>query len=350
MSAALQRHRPDTNIWIVDNLHRQVHGDNAVFLRSTSRLVFAQIDILDAASLRRVIREAQPHVIYHLAAETGTGQSHDEVVRYCQVNVIGTAHLIEALRQESSTVTQRVVLAASRAVYGEGGYRDATGREFVGLPRTSAAMSRGDFSVRVADGAHDPIQAIPSHAALPPSPASVYASTKLMQEHLLCQAGHGAGWRTTILRFQNVYGPGQSLRNPYTGVLSAFAQQLLSSRTLDIFEDGLISRDFVFVEDVASALLAAGNRELPHGTIIDIGSGHAVTILDAARMLISALGCRREGWSVTGRFRPGDVRHACADVRLAERLLQWTPRTPLDKGLGLFADWARQEVLRTEAA
>jgi dTDP-L-rhamnose 4-epimerase len=171
-----------------------------------------------------------------------------------------------------------------------------------------------------------------------------------MQEYLLRQTGTGTGWRATILRLQNVYGPGQSLRNPYTGVLSVFTQQLLSGRSLDIFEDGLISRDFVFVQDVASAFLAAGQHDLPHGTIVDIGSGHAVTILEAVRMLIGTLGYEENRFSVTGRFRPGDVRYACADIRAAEGLLRWSPRTPLDKGLGLFAEWARQQFLRTQAA
>ncbi len=344
--ASLRKHRPSAAIWIVDNLHPQVHGKNASVPNSTEHVVFAKVDITDSTSLRHVIKEARPHIVYHLAAETGTGQSHEEVVRYCQVNVVGTACLIETLRSESP-VTQRIVLTASRAVYGEGGYRDATGREFVGLPRTTAAMSQGDFTVSVAQDACHPIEPIPSHAGLPPSPASVYASTKLMQEHLLSQTGNGADCRTIILRLQNVYGPGQSLRNPYTGVLSIFTQQLLSGSRLDLFEDGLITRDFVFVEDVASALVAAGERDLPHGVTIDIGSGKAVTILDTARTLIDTLGCRDDCWSITGRFRPGDVRHACADIRMADKLLGWTPQMPLDRGLRFFAHWARQEFVQS---
>lgn len=346
--ASLRKHRLGAAIWIVDNLHHQVHGNNASVPApaSPADVVFAKVDITDSASLRHIIKEARPHIVYHLAAETGTGQSHEEVVRYCQVNVIGTACLIETLRRESPA-TRRIVLTASRAVYGEGGYRDATGREFVGFPRATAAMSQGDFAVAVAAEACHPIHPVPSHAGLPPMPASVYASTKLMQEYLLCQTGNGADCRTIILRLQNVYGPGQSLRNPYTGVLSIFTQQLLSGRRLDLFEDGLITRDFVFVEDVASALVAAGDRDLPHGTTIDIGSGRAVTILDTARMLIGILGCRADSWSVTGRFRSGDVRHACADIGMAHKLLGWAPQVPLDKGLRLFTDWARQEFIRS---
>lgn len=334
---------PSWHIWVLDNLHCQVHGQNPVEPTFPEQVRFIRGDIADNQVLRKVVREAQPVLVYHLAAETGTGQSYDEVARYCDVNVSGTAHLIEALRAESPDATRRVVLAASRAVYGEGAYQDATGRIFAGLPRQNDAMAVGDFTVPLPLEAALPGKEAASDSRLPPAPASVYASTKLMQEYLLKQAGEGAPWSATILRFQNVYGPGQSLRNPYTGVLSIFARQLLEQKTLAIYEDGRIARDFVFVDDVVDALVRAGQRDLAHGTTLDIGLGQAATILDVATLLIKYLDCPADRYEITGQFRTGDIRHACANIDAARAALDWSPKVDVEKGLAMLAEWARKQ-------
>src|SRR3569833_2097837 len=298
LAPALLATHSSSKIWVIDNLHPQVHGEAAAPPKFSGNVQFIFGDVADAAVLGAAVRRARPEVIYHLAAETGTGQSYDEPVRYCAVNVIGTANLIEAIRGVNEV--RRVVLATSRAVYGEGGYRDANGREFVGTPRRAKAMREGDFSVPLPSDACLPAKAMPTHAGLAPAPASIYASTKLMQEYLLTQAGQAARWRATLLRFQNVYGPGQSLRNPYTGVLSIFARQLLAGNDLVIYEDGRIARDFVYVDDAVEALVCAGSRDVPHGSIFDIGSGRAVTILEAARLLMKSLGRREDAYRITG--------------------------------------------------
>jgi dTDP-L-rhamnose 4-epimerase len=236
-----------------------------------------------------------------------------------------------------------VVLAASRAVYGEGAYLDADGRECVGLPRDAAAMEQRRFEVPLPPAHPAPGRPAASHAGLPPAPASIYASTKLMQEYLLTQAGEGAPWSAVMLRFQNVYGPGQSLRNPYTGVLSIFARQLLEGGDLAIFEDGEIARDFVFVDDVVDALVRAGAAPLPHGSIIDIGLGQAVTILEVAKSLMRALGRSEDSYRITGAFRVGDIRHARADISAARRLLGWSPQVGVEDGLKRLAHWAQSQ-------
>lgn len=332
--AANSTHR----IWVLDNLHPQVHGQDAVPPSFDDQVTFLHGDVGDAQTVHDAVAQSRPGLVFHLAAETGTGQSYDEPTRYCLANVMGTTHLIEALRKTGGT--ERVVLASSRAVYGEGAYIDATGRRCAGLPRDAAAMSAGDFEVPLPDEYAGPGCPVPSSPALPPAPASIYASTKLMQEYLLAQAGEGASWSATILRFQNVYGPGQSLRNPYTGVLSIFAQQLLEGKDLAIFEDGQIARDFVYVDDVVEALVRAGECQLPHGTIIDIGMGEAATIEGAARTLMQALGRDEDSYAITGAFRVGDIRHACADISVAHELLGWSPQVSLDEGLGALARWA----------
>ena len=332
---------PTCRIWVLDSLHPQVHGRGALPPTFPDQVRFIQGDVADFSAMRAVVESAQPELVYHLAAETGTGQSYDMPTHYCAVNVLGTTHLVEALRSIGSA--GRVVLAASRAVYGEGAYLDADGRECVGLPRRSEAMTAGDFSVPLPKGYRSPGTPVSSHAKLPLAPASVYASSKLMQEYILAQACEGAAWQATMLRFQNVYGPGQSLRNPYTGVLSIFARQLLAGGRLAIFEDGQIARDFVFIDDVVDSLVRASEHHVPHATIIDIGSGEAVTILDAARILMRALGRSDDAYSITGEFRVGDIRHACADIRAAQELLGWIPHVSLESGLTRLAEWARHE-------
>lgn len=339
--AALLKKNPSCKIWVFDNLHPQVHGVDPATPDLGAGVTFVKGDVTDAHALTECVKASNPNIVYHLAAETGTGQSYDEPTRYCAVNVIGTTNLIEALRTQHNV--SKVVLAGSRAVYGEGGYVDANGLEFVGLPRQPEAMEAGDFAVPVPANAVAPARPIPSHAGLPPAPASVYASTKLMQEYLLCQAGEGAPWDAVILRFQNVYGPGQSLRNPYTGVLSIFARQILSGAELAIYEDGEIARDFAYVDDIVSALVLAGDADIKHGTVLDIGSGEPVSILEISKMLMRALGKNDDAFKVTGAFRIGDIRYACADITAAKQAMNWIPRISVQEGVIRLADWAKVE-------
>ena len=340
--SALRKYHPNAIIWIYDNLHPQVHGSNPTLTFDEESTHFIKADITDSSMLQQVVSSAKPELVYHLAAETGTGQSYDEVVRYCEVNVLGTAYLIEALRKVSG-VECKVILAGSRAVYGEGGYVDGIGQEFIGLPRTPESMRVGKFEVVLSDDAQPPWHPIPSHTGLSPKPTSIYASTKLMQEYLLTQAGYDSSIIATSLRFQNVYGPGQSLRNPYTGVLSIFCQQLLSGMTLEIYEDGNIARDFVFLDDAVSALVKAGIAYLPHGEIIDIGSGKSITILEVARIMARYLGCPDRDCHISGKFRVGDIRYALADISKAKRLLDWSPQIEIEMGLKQLTKWAENE-------
>lgn len=344
---ALKSARPDVGVWVYDNLHPQVHGTDASPPKESKGQTFIYGDVRDLASLQDAISHAKPEVIYHLAAETGTGQSYDQPVRYCAANVVGTANLVEAVRRVGCV--RKIVLSSSRAVYGEGGYRAADGREYVGLMREPDEMRSGNFKVSLPAGAEGLGTPIPSHSGLPPSPASVYASTKLMQEYLLSQLGVAANWKVAILRLQNVYGPGQSLLNPYTGVLSVFVGQLLSGKKINVYEDGQIARDFVYVDDVAEALMCAGFGDVMHGTIIDVGSGQATTILDVARMLAEILGFKRDSYYVSQEFRVGDIRHACGKIDKASELLGWSPRTDLLAGLTQFAEWAKNESKRADS-
>lgn len=326
---------------VFDSLHPQVHGDLPDLVQFPRGVTFIRGDVRDRADLRSALVRYKPRLIYHLAAETGTGQSFDEIGRYCEVNVLGTSNLIDAIRATEGLVA-RVVLASSRAVYGEGPYADEAGRVRLAAPRKHAAMASGDFLVRAESGG-SALSSVPSRAEYGVAPTSIYGSTKLMQEYLLQQASVGSSWTTSILRFQNVYGPGQSLRNPYTGVLSIFCGKLAAGEDIEVFEDGQIVRDFVFVDDVVSAMVAAGSADLatPAETI-DIGSGTSSTILDVAQTLLRHYAPSRSKVFVSGRFRTGDIRAATASIEAAHRCLGWSPTTPLEKGLTALVDWARR--------
>ncbi len=328
-------------IWVLDSLHPQVHGDRPQPPDFPDGVTFVKGDVSDRPLLTQLLSTALPTIIIHMAAETGTGQSMDEIYRYCHVNVMGTAILLEAIAQTQIPL-KRFILMSSRAVYGEGAYWDAHHRQtVVPPPRKIEDMQAGIFEPLVPG---KKLTAVPTCESIPPAPSSIYASTKLMQEHLVAQAGAGAGWSATLFRFQNVYGPGQSLKNPYTGVLSIFSGQILSGKTLNIYEDGQIGRDFVFIDDVVNALVLACKADVPHGSIINIGSGRPVTILETARLLLKLYEKPTNAYKITGDFRAGDIRHAVADIQKAHQLLGWQPQVSLESGLAKLAAWCEANV------
>jgi dTDP-L-rhamnose 4-epimerase len=332
------------SVAVFDNLHPQVHPDPEGVVKNLKQAgaSFTHGDVLDGRALTKSIIVAKADIIIHLAAETGTGQSYDLPAHYCNVNVTGTARLIEAIRaaRTEGVNVSRVILAGSRAIYGEGACRDIEGREVTALPRLSTDLAAGDFVPKDSEGRH--LKPIASRAATTvPAPASIYASTKLIQEYLLRQGLEQSGVETAVLRLQNVYGAGQSLHNPYTGVLSIFVQQLLDGKTLNIYEDGEIVRDFVYISDVVSAFHRLCELERVPQETLDIGSGKASSIIEVARTMIDALGLNGERLTISGQFRPGDVRFAVADVSAAERVLGWSPQISLSDGISALVNWAR---------
>lgn len=334
----------ETEIFVFDNFHPQVHDGNPENRERLEALGIPTIngDMRDASAVHQAVKLVNPNLIYHLAAETGTGQSFDTVAHYNNVNIMGTAHLIEAVRQSGQSV-ERIVLAGSRSVYGEGACINAAGQPTAAVERLDADLNAGDFEPKNRYG--NTLTPVETDASCVVAPASIYASTKLMQEYLLTQAFWGTDVKIGILRLQNVYGPGQSLNNPYTGVLSIFTRQIIEGKTLRIFEDGEIVRDFVMVDDVVTAFYAMGaNKEMPI-EVIDIGSGEAVTILKVAQTLLSLLGQDPDNFEITGAFRPGDIRYAVANISKAKELLDWTPKYDLVKGLSLLAYWSQKTLI-----
>ncbi len=342
MSAALVA--SGNKVSIFDNFHPQVHKNPSILIAELESLGVKVVrgNVCDSEFLARSMLSSGANVIVHLAAETGTGQSYDLPSRYCEVNVTGTANVVEAARavKAKGVDLQRVILAGSRAVYGEGACLDDSNNRVTAIPRKSQDLLSGDFSPKNQHGVN--VNPIPSRASSTVvSPSSIYASTKLMQEFILQQGLEQTGIQVGILRLQNVYGAGQSLNNPYTGVLSIFCQQLLEGKVLNIFEDGEIVRDFVNVSDVVSAFVALCEIEVLPNTIIDIGSGRPDTILGVANLMSEIMGFQDIRTQVTGQFRTGDIRYAVADISDAKEKLAWSPRVGLRAGITELVEWAR---------
>lgn len=325
-------------ITVYDSLHPQIHGPDASFPDLGDGVVCRQGAVEDAEALNAALQASAPDMIVHLASETGTGQSLDEIQRYSNVNVMGTVNLLNAISNLPEK-PREFLLSSSRSVYGEGPHISTDGTPRLAQTRTPARMDTGDFEVYSKGG--EPLKAVGMTSDAPVDPKSVYASSKLMQEHLVLNVAHAKNLSPRILRFQNVYGAGQSLRNPYTGVLSIFAAQILAGQRLNIFEDGEILRDFIYVDDVVSACIMALEHDAPILTPLDIGAGAGRTISKTAELLLTALGAPKDKYDVSGDYRDGDIRAAYADISAARDTLGWRPEITLEDGINRLANWAQ---------
>lgn len=328
---------------ILDNLSPQIHGDSASF-EPQKAAEFLRGDVTDRGDLERALDGID--TVVHLAAETGTGQSMYEIDRYYRVNVQGTALLFDILTNAEHSI-RNFVLASSRSVYGEGAYMcrncDPVGaRRFPGA-RTPQQLAAHQWTspCPVCGGAIEPTATREDDRL---APASIYAATKLAQEELVRVACGALGIPHAILRFQNVFGEGQSLNNPYTGILSIFSTRIRLGLSLPIFEDGEESRDFVHVEDVATAVLRCIERPREAGATLNVGSGRPVSIMAVARLLQQTMGSDIAP-HVTGEYRVGDIRHNFADVTLLGEVTGFRPRISLEDGMKRFCDWVRTQPI-----
>lgn len=330
---------------ILDNLSPQIHGQDAGIP------AWAQRDGIDFVRGTVTSRDDWLHAldgvtaVAHLAAETGTGQSMYEIARYNDVNSQGTALLLDILAQSPTRTVERLVLTSSRSVYGEGRYvcdHCQSGPVFPGSRSAEAlAAARWDPECPACGRA---LTAAPTHETDATQPASIYAATKLAQEDLIRIAGDSLGIGYAILRLQNVYGEGQSLKNPYTGILSIFSTKLRHGAELPLFEDGEETRDFVHVDDVAESLARALVVERAPNTVINVGSGIGTSVAEVAGLLCDALG-RSRATRITGEYRLGDIRHNAADINRLRAMLDYAPQVDLASGIARFARWANGEEL-----
>ena len=324
------------HVRILDAVTTQVHGDVPV-LDIPEGAEFVRLDVRELANRPDLVEGMD--AVYHLAAETGTAQSMYQIRHYVDVNEGGTAALLEAIGQ-CKTRPGKVILTSSRSVYGEGAFADAAGRTVLPEPRTREQLDAAKWELIGQDGKE--LTPIATPETLNFAPGSIYAATKASQELLLNSASQALGFTSVILRLQNVYGEGQSLQNPYTGIISIFFNRARQGLMLPIYEDGLETRDFVHVDDVVTALVAAMTRDVPSGSICNVGSGVATTVSDLAAKLLDAAAIEVEV-KVTGQFRVGDIRHNFASIDQARKLLGFEPQVSLSQGLGRFCAWAANE-------
>lgn len=331
---------------ILDSLSTQVHGPlptGLEWLRADG-IDFIRGSVTDRANVRQAMQGID--TVVHLAAETGTGQSMYEIAHYNDVNVGGTALLLDELANDASRSVKRLVLASSRSVYGEGAYVCPSCSPEVRVypdSRTMQQLSAHKWEHQC-DRCGEELASVPTNEEDPTKPASIYAATKLAQEDLVRVASTALGIDFAILRLQNVYGEGQSLNNPYTGILSIFSTKIRRGQNLPIFEDGLETRDFVHVQDVANAFLSAVMKSGSINRVINVGVGTRTTVSDIAGHLSDAFGATRH-LVTTSEYRLGDIRHNYADINRLESLLGYRPAIGISDGMIRFAEWVSSQPL-----
>lgn len=323
---------------VVDNLHPQVHRVQERPRALAEGAVLIVGDVTEPSTWSQVLSHCRPTTILHLAAETGTGQSLTEAARYARVNVLGTAVMLDALAQHQC-IPEHMVLTSSRAVYGEGPWRTRQTGEVVypgQRSREQLAKSEWNFSN---------LEPLPANASATRAlPVSIYGATKLAQENLIASWANAFGIATTVVRLQNVYGPGQSLSNPYTGIVPLFCQFARRNQSIPLYEDGQMLRDFVLIDDVASAILATLANPRGFRGPYDVGSGVAISIADLATEIARRYGAPSP--HVCGEYRFGDVRHACCEIGPTKNALLWQPQNRISNGLPKLVEWIEDELAR----
>ncbi|MBF2027758.1 MAG: NAD-dependent epimerase/dehydratase family protein [Oscillatoriales cyanobacterium C42_A2020_001] len=323
----------NAEVIVVDSLDEQVHRaspDFAPEIKARAKCIKA--DVQEIEHHKEVIEGTD--VVIHLAAQTGTGQSMYEISKYVQHNANGTAKLLE-LVSSLEHKPRRIILSSSRAVYGDGAYTDGTA---ICYPkgRRLEDLQKGIWEICSDRG--EPLKALPMQEDHLTKPTSVYGLTKLWQEDLLQNYCESQKIDLVTLRFQNVYGPKQELGNPYTGIIGIFTNAIVQGNRLEVFEDGLMTRDFVFVGDVAEAVAQCAVYTGSLSATMNIGTGKAVTLLEVIETIAEVIG-KKADFTISGRFRVGDIRHAVADMNRYESLLgKWSP-TSLKDGLAQYLEW-----------
>jgi dTDP-L-rhamnose 4-epimerase len=331
-------------VTVLDNLSPQIHGDNPketspLFLSIKDKVKFIEGTVTNIEDWKKAL-EGQD-VIVHYAAETGTGQSMYEVQKYIDVNITGTSLMLDLLVNGDYNV-KKVVVASSRSIYGEGKYMSKELGAVYPKHRVAEDMDNGDFEPNYSNSSSLTLVATDEDSKIHPS--SVYGITKQNQEQMVLTVCPTIGIAGVAFRYQNVYGPGQSLKNPYTGILSIFSTQIKNGNGINIFEDGKESRDFVFIDDVVDATILGIEKEEANNQVFNVGTGVATDVITVANSL-----CKNYGVEVpitiSGNYRLGDIRHNFADLTKISSTLGFEPKFSFEQGLQQFTDWVNtQEV------
>ncbi|WAC41447.1 NAD-dependent epimerase/dehydratase family protein [Pedobacter sp. SL55] len=331
-------------ITVLDNLSVQIHGNDAkntspLYLSIKDKVKFIKGTVTSKADWQEAIKGQD--VIVHYAAETGTGQSMYEIQKYVDVNINGTAILLDLLANEPNQV-KKLVVASSRSIYGEGKYKSKELGFVYPRHRTADYMDNGDFEVKYQGSSALELVATDEESKIHPS--SVYGITKQNQEQMIMTVCPTLGIAPVAFRYQNVYGPGQSLKNPYTGILSIFSTQIKNGNGINIFEDGRETRDFVFIDDVVDATILGIEKNEANGEVFNVGTGVPTDVVTVANGLLENYGVEVP-LTVSGNYRLGDIRHNYADLTKIKNKLGFEPKFTFEQGLKQFTNWVNtQEV------
>jgi len=337
------------NVTILDNLSPQIHGEEAeeksfLFLSVKGKVKFIKGEVSSKNAWQEAI-EGQDAII-HLAAETGTGQSMYQIEKYTEVNIGGTAIMLDILTNTKHNV-KKVIIASSRSIYGEGKYKSKKLGFVYPKHRTDDFMSKGDFDVKYS-GEDDVLELVATDEESKIHPSSVYGITKQNQEQMVMTVCPTIGIAPVAFRYQNVYGPGQSLSNPYTGILSIFSTLIKNEKGITIFEDGKESRDFVFIDDVVNATILGLEKEEANGEVFNVGTGEAIDVITVAETLKKNYNSN-VSISISGNYRLGDIRHNYADLTKIKQKLNFEPKFNFEAGIKLFTDWVTtQEIQKSK--
>ena len=335
-------------VTVLDSLSEQIHGANPeltspLYRKIKDKVVFIKGNVNNRTDWEQALVEID--YVIHLAAETGTGQSMYEIKKYVDTNIGGTALLLDILTNTKHRV-KRIVVAESRAIYGEGKYHCSQCGVVYPLERKDEDMAKGDFECKCPKCGGE-IRFVATAEDSTIHPLSIYGISKQVQGqlvHLVCKS---IGVESVSFRYQNVYGPGQSLTNPYTGILSIFSTRIKNGNGLNIFEDGKETRDFVYIEDVVDATILG--MEVPdlNGHVFNIGTGVAMDVLTVAKTLCEKYGVKVPR-TVSGNYRLGDIRHNYADITAARQILGFEPKWNFSDGIEQFANWVNQQEVRED--
>ena len=333
-------------VTVLDNLSEQIHGTNpennsSLYNSIKGKVHFIHGSVTSVEDWNKAI--ADNETIVHFAAETGTGQSMYQIKKYTDVNVGGTAIMLDILANNKTNV-KKVIVASSRSIYGEGKYITSNREAVYPNHRLSADMDAGNFEVTY-PGIEGPLQLVATDEQSKIHPSSVYGITKYNQEQMVMTVCPAIGIAPVAFRYQNVYGPGQSLSNPYTGILSIFSTLIKNKMPINIFEDGKESRDFVYIDDVVKATFLGIEKEAANGHIFNVGTGVAVTVSEVADLLVE-LYAAEVSLNVTGNYRLGDIRHNYADTTKIKNLLSFEAVYDFKTGLKYFTNWVNSQQIQ----
>jgi dTDP-L-rhamnose 4-epimerase len=335
------------SITILDNLSPQIHGNkpestSPLFLSIKDKVKFIEGSVTNRDNWVKALKN-QNYVI-HLAAETGTGQSMYCIEKYVNVNIGGTALMLDILANSEHSI-HKIIIASSRSIYGEGKYLTSRGDSVYPECRNESDMILGNFNVNYKNDFNLKLVATDEDSKIHPS--SVYGITKQNQEQLIMTVCPTIGISPVAFRYQNVYGPGQSLSNPYTGILSIFSTQIRNSNPIQIFEDGYESRDFVYIDDVVNATILGLEMEEANGQAFNVGSGIATSVLDVANSLVKSYQIDVP-IKITGKFRLGDIRHNFASLEKISKLLGYIPKVDFKNGIHNFTRWVLSQKIEKD--